>query len=338
MPSNQASNLDHESSGYQTEDSLSLIPDLICPICHSGIGSSGDMLLCQNSACHAEFPVVDGIPVLINEARSLFSISDFVKRDETFFKSPDNKMFAFGVKVLRLLPNIGDSIGTRERYARMAKLLLEQSPDPVVLVVGGSIAGQGMAEFLANPAIRFVETDITFGPRTQMICDSHDLPFRDGMFDGVVAQAVLEHVVDPHRCVEEMHRVLKGAGIAYAETPFMQQVHGGRYDFTRFTYLGHRRLFRHFTEIESGVAGGPGMALAWSWRYFALSLATSLPGRAIAYIITRLTSFWLKYFDGYLVKKPGAFDAASGYYLMTRRSEEVLPDRELIKLYKGGHR
>lgn len=311
---------------------------LVCPVCHGTLHRSGDTLVCNSPTCRTEFPIMDGLPVLINESNSLFSISDFVKHGETFFKSPSSTLFALGAKVFRLLPGIGDTIGSRERYARMAELLLQETPNPVVLIVGGSIVGHGMEEFLAHPAIRFVETDISLGPRAQIICDSHDIPFPDGTFDGVVAQAVLEHVVDPPRCVAEIHRVLKEQGIAYAETPFMQQVHGGRYDFTRFTYLGHRRLFRHFTEIESGVAGGPGMALAWSWRYFALSFPKSLAGRAAAYLVTRLTSFWPKYFDGYLVKRPGAFDAASGYYLMARRSDDVLPDRELIKLYRGGHR
>ena len=315
-----------------------LMSEVICPVCHGALAGGGEGLCCRNPACRAEYPVVDGVPVLINEANSVFSISDFEKRDDTFFNSPESKLFALGMRLVRRLPSIGDSVGARERYAEMAHLLLAETPHPVVLVVGGSIVGQGMAEFLQNPAIRFVETDVSWGPRTRMICDGHDLPFRDGTFDGVIAQAVLEHVVDPHRCVDEMHRVLKGRGIAYAETPFMQQVHGGRYDFLRFSHLGHRRLFRRFTEIGSGVACGPGMALAWAWRYFALSLVTSRAARALTYLVTQPTSFWLKYFDKHLVGKPGAFDAASGYYFMGRRSDGVLPDRELIKLYRGGHR
>ena len=54
--------------------------------------------------------------------------------------------------------------------------------------------------------------------------------------------------------MKEIYRVLKSDGIVYIETPFMQQVHGGKYDFTRFTYLGHRRLFARFQEIESGIS------------------------------------------------------------------------------------
>ena len=38
------------------------------------------------------------------------------------------------------------------------------------------------------------------------------------------------------------------SGIVYAETPFMQQVHEGAYDFTRYTVLGHRYLFKKFKQ------------------------------------------------------------------------------------------
>ena len=99
-----------------------------------------------------------------------------------------------------------------------------------------------------------------------------------------------EHVVDPYRCVDEIHRVLTSNGLIYAETPFIQQVHAGRYDFTRFTQLGHRRLFRRFEEIETGVVCGPGMALAWSWQYFLLSFFTSRPLRSFARRSCRLDS------------------------------------------------
>jgi hypothetical protein len=121
----------------------------------------------------------------------------------------------------------------------------------------------------------------------------------------------------------------------YAETPFMQQVHMGRYDFTRFTHLGHRRLFRHFSEIDSGVACGPGMALAWAYEYFLISFTTVQAFRAGLRVFARLTSFFLKYCDYFLVHKPGAFDAASGFWFMGRRSGNALDDRELIQSYKG---
>jgi len=180
-----------------------------------------------------------------------------------------------------------------------------------------------------------VATDVSFGPLTVLVCDAHDIPFEDETFDGVIVQAVLEHVVDPYRCVEEIYRVLKQRGLVYAETPFMQQVHMGRYDFTRFTHSGHRRVFRRFDEVASGPVAGPGMALAWSYEYFLLSFTTSRPLRGVLRGFARLTSFYLKYFDYYLVGRPATIDAASGFYFLGRKAQGVLPDRELIQYYKG---
>ena len=132
-----------------------------------------------------------------------------------------------------------------------------------------------MGDLARDTRFEFVATDVSMGPLTALVCDSHDLPFEDETFDGVIVQAVSEHVVDPGRCVDEIYRVLKPRGLVYAETLFMQQVHMGRYDFTRFSHSGHRRLFRQFAELSSGPICGPGMALAWSYQYFLLSFATS---------------------------------------------------------------
>ena len=44
----------------------------------------------------------------------------------------------------------------------------------------------------------------------------------------------------------------------------------------------------------------------------------------------------LKYLDYYLVKKPGAKDAASAFYFFGSRSEQAISDRSLIESYEGG--
>jgi SAM-dependent methyltransferase len=233
------------------------------------------------------------------------------------------------------VPELTANVAAARNYARLAALL-GATPGARVLVVGGRIAGTGIEALLRHPSVEVVETDVSFGPRTAIICDGHDLPFADGSFDAVVVQAVLEHVLDPHRCVDEIHRILAPAGLVYAETPFMQQVHAGRYDFTRFTPLGHRRLFRRFEEIDSGSACGPGTALAWSYQYFLTSFVESRTMRGALQAFARGTSFFLKYFDRWLVRRPGAQDAASACYFLGRRAEAALEDRELIKLYRGG--
>jgi SAM-dependent methyltransferase/uncharacterized protein YbaR (Trm112 family) len=305
---------------------------LRCPICRAKFERIKDQYICTGSECHSRFPIINGIPVLLNESASLFSIQDLVSQSNTISTFQENKI----QKVLRqLIPDIGQNVKGKQNYSKFAKLLLDQSTTPKVLVVGCGTLGEGMESLLVHPSIELIETDILFGPRTMLICDAHDLPFESDSLDGVIVQAVLEHVVDPHRCVEEIHRVLKKQGLVYAETPFMQQVHMGRYDFTRFTYLGHRRLFRRFEEIDSGATCGPGMALAWAYRYFLLSFTESNLVRSFIKVFASFTSFYLKYLDRYLIDKTGTLDAASSFYFIGKKSHYTLSDRELIKLYKG---
>jgi SAM-dependent methyltransferase/uncharacterized protein YbaR (Trm112 family) len=306
---------------------------LWCPICHSKLTQTREQFKCTDSKCVGHFPLVDGIPVFINEQSSLFSIDDFISHRKTFFRNINESKLKKTIHFLT--PPISNNIKGQSNYRQIREILLRQSASPRVLVLGGSVLGKGMEYLANNTAIDLIETDVSFGSRTMLICDAHDIPFEDGSFDGVIVQAVLEHVVDPYRCCEEIYRVLKECGVVYAETPFIQQVHGGRYDFMRFTHLGHRRLFRRFEEIDSGAVCGPGMALAWSYQYFLLSFTTSRILRGLLRLFAGITAFYLKYFDYYLINRPGSFDAASGYYFMGRKSEKPLSDQDMIKLYKG---
>jgi SAM-dependent methyltransferase len=306
---------------------------LRCPACSSELELQHDKCQCTNHDCQAVYPIKDGIPILIDTNKSIFSIEDFLSYRSIFFDlSPTNKVLE---TVHKLLPKISANIKGKQNYENLGKLLLQKFTNPKVLVVGGSILGEGTEGILSNPNIELVETDVSFGPRTDLICDAHSIPFADNSFDAVIVQAVLEHVVDPYLCVKEIHRVLKKDGIVYSETPFMQQVHGGCYDFTRFTYLGHRRLFRNFEEIESGSVCGTGMALAWSFQYFLWSFSSSKIWRKLSGLFVRFVAFPFKYFDYLLINKTGTFDAASGFYFIGKKSDRTLCDKELIKLYKG---
>jgi SAM-dependent methyltransferase len=192
-----------------------------------------------------------------------------------------------------------------------------------------------MAPLLEDSRIDWVESDVRLGERTCLLCDAHQIPFAESTFDGVVIQAVLEHVADPARCVSEIHRVLEPGGLVYAETAFMQQVHAGRHDFCRFTLVGHRRLFREFEQIAAGAVSGPAVALAWAWQHFLLSFTASRAGRAIATGVAALTAFWLKYLDPYLLERPAALDAASAFFFLGARQEIQLTDRQALAVYPG---
>jgi SAM-dependent methyltransferase len=296
---------------------------LACPRCKGKLND----LAC--APCGLDFPQVDGIPVLLNEANSLFKFDDFTTRRETTYRNSPRWQRAFK----RLIPSISVNLKAEANFHRFFARLLEETPGPRVLVIGGAVAGKGFVS--VPPQINLVETDVAFGPRTALVCDAHDLPFADESFDGVVAQAVLEHVLDPARCVAEIRRVLRPGGAVYAETPFMQQVHAGRYDFTRFTHLGHRYLWRGFDELASGAVAGPGTALAWAWCYFLQSFFQNRTFGQAAFALGSLTAFWLKYFDHFLINRPAAHDSASCYYFWGRKAVNELSGAKLIKGYRG---
>ena len=177
---------------------------LRCPRCRSTLSLTETDLRCTNAACGIQFPVIGGVPILVNEAASLFRIADFVEGRPTTFPASERLIKT----IVKLIPSVTLNLDSGRNYVWLAQQFRRLSPTPKVLVIGGSVLGQGMEALLAEGSIELIETDVALGQRTHLVCDAHDIPFEDGAFDGIIAQAVLEHVVDPYRCVDEIHRVL----------------------------------------------------------------------------------------------------------------------------------
>src|SRR5436305_10813675 len=58
---------------------------LSCCMCGGGLAAEPGRLRCLTVDCPGIYPVVNGIPVLINEKNSIFSIDGFVRGAATFF-------------------------------------------------------------------------------------------------------------------------------------------------------------------------------------------------------------------------------------------------------------
>lgn len=286
------------------------------------------------AACDHDYARINGIPVLINDANSIFRRVDF-ERPEQAYGGASN----YG-------GHLDKQGGLRQKYRQWVRRLTEAEPpardfqaaDAIRQVLSDCpqarilVIGAGDTSF----AGQVVYTDVAFGQHVDCIADAHDLPFLDQSFDACIACAVLEHVVDPQRCVAEIERVLVKGGWVFAETPFMQPVHMGAYDFTRFTRLGHRRLFRRFTEIRSGMAGGPGVSSAQILRYAMVSITDRPALRPWLKLLGLVGSFPLRWLDFMTRRNDAAFDSASGFYFFGRLSDQPLSDRELIAQYRGG--
>ncbi len=187
----------------------------------------------------------------------------------------------------------------------------------------------------ADVGHRVVYPDVDAGANVDLLCDGHDLPFADACFDAVVTTAVLEHMLYPEQVASEIARVLKHGGLLYSELPFMQQVHEGAYDFTRYTLSGHRRLFNRFTEIDAGMVAGPATALVWALENFALAFFTSAMTRKFAKAVVRVLFAWIKHVDRVLVDRPEAMDSASCTYFYGAKGAQPVADLEIVKRYRG---
>ena len=285
-------------------------------------------------ACQKNYPSVDGVPVLLNEANSVFRTADYFSTGSAYggassYTGSQDKRTGLRQVYRRLMFRLAESpapmrdYGVEEALAHILKL----QPDAKILVIGaGDTSLPGDVTY----------TDVAFGRNVACIADAHDLPFLAETFDACVACAVLEHVADPGRCVAEIIRVLRPGGYVFAETPFMQPVHMRAHDFTRFTFLGHRRLFRQFDEIRSGMAGGAGVSAAHVLRY-AISALSDRPGvKKWLKMIGMLTTYPLRWIDYLTSGNRSAYDSASGFYFFGTLRDTPIPDREILQFYRGG--
>ncbi len=271
-----------------------------------------------------------GRPVMVRNTNAVFRPEDYRERT-----TPKAK---HGPNLRDLLPTPSVNLSHQRIIERMTRALDEQG-QATVLVVGG---GQQRAKL--DPILtrqmkhRVVYIDIDTDADVDIFCDAHDLPFPNGRFDAVITTAVLEHVVDPNRVASEMARILRPGGLIYSELPFMQQVHEGAYDFTRFTLGGHRRLLNNFHEIDSGMTAGPATALVWAIENFLLSFSNKAAVRKATKIISRLVFWPIKYMDYWLKHEPAAMDAASCTYFYGARSDTLVRDEDIIARYVGAKR
>lgn len=272
--------------------------------------------------------MVGSQPGLVDFDDSILVEDDFVRR--TGSSAIQRGRGSLKGKIARtLLPSNHIAAVNAVCFLDLAGALSER---PKILIVGGGSRGEGTQQLYTEGAHQLIAFDIYASDLTQFIADAHRIPLADGSVDAVWIQAVLEHVLDPWRVAEEIHRVLKPGGIVYAETPFMQQVHEGAYDFTRFTESGHRWLFRRFEAIDSGVVLGPASQLLWSIEHVVRGMFRSVT----AGVIAKTMFFWLGYLDR-LIPPSYASDGASAVYFLGRRSEATISPRDMAGYYRGAN-
>lgn len=284
-------------------------------------------ICCKSKACfHYDiknaYKTHNDVPILISNyyCDSAFDSNDIESQVK---RSKPNKF-------VKIVKNV---LLNKQNYTinNASLFLKELEPKASILIIGGGEKGVGTDEIYNSNKIKIISTDVYYTENVDFIVDAHYLPFKDNSFDGVWIQAVLEHVLEPNKVVSEIYRVLKKDGIVYAETPFMQQVHEGAYDITRFTVVGHRYLFKNFSTIKIGGIDGVGTVMTWSIYYFFWSIFRS---RIFAKLFYLFFSLILNPFDK-IADKKSLFDAGSGSYFLGRKSAKTITQKEVIKIYRG---
>lgn len=205
-----------------------------------------------------KYKFISNLPVLINFKNSLIKKNELfkLKTNKSLIGNRDEKFF----KKIKNLISLNE-LNTKKNIAIFTQKIKKNS---IILIIGGGSRGSGL-EFLYNSNNhKIIAFDIYPSTNIQFIADAHNIPLKNSSVDGVIIQAVLEHVLEPKTVVKEIYRVLKKNGLVFSETPFLQESHEEPFDFHRYTDLGHRWLFKDFDEVLRSTNGSQGLNIYWS--------------------------------------------------------------------------
>lgn len=151
-----------------------------------------------------------------------------------------------------------------------------------------------------------------------IVCDIENLPFQDNSVDIILNIAVLEHVPNPEKVVNEIHRVLKKGGKVFSLFPFIQGFHASPHDYTRRTVNGMKVLYKDFDIVSVKSSGGPTSGFLWitqEWLAIILSFGIK-PLYKFIHLILMLLTFPIKYLDLLLIFHPAASNISTSFTLI----------------------
>jgi SAM-dependent methyltransferase len=308
---------------------------LACPTCRKLLSEGENGICCINTSCKSSkspFPEVNGKPVLVDYDNSVIQYTH-LKNTEASSLVKRTVDFSGIKRSIKWILNGSNPIST-DNFNKLDEMM-SKITNPVILIVGGGTVGAGCEKFIEKYRHAIVSFDVYNSSNVDFIADGHSIPLIDNSVDLVIIQAVLEHVFDPVCVTAECYRVIKPDGYIYAETPFLQHVHEGVYDFTRFTVLGQRILFKKFETISMGFVSGVGQSLLWSIEYFISGLfRTRKAGKA-----AKVLFFWIRWLEK-IIPNEWNSDGACGCYFLGQKSMQTSEKKisEYLAQYDGAQK
>jgi uncharacterized protein YbaR (Trm112 family)/SAM-dependent methyltransferase len=200
---------------------VNLLDILACPACKATVVKQDDRLHC--TACARTYPWNNGVPIML--------------------LNPGDATIAHE-----------GELGVRPGYARWKEwVVIKSLTDRHVVLDFG--AGR---QALDDPCI--IRMDLQLTPYVDVVGDAHALPFKAECIDFAFGGAVMEHLANPPRAIEEFYRVVRPGGYVYADWSFVFAYHGYPHHYFNATVNGIRNAFGAFRVLETGVAPFHGAA------------------------------------------------------------------------------
>lgn len=118
--------------------------------------------------------------------------------------------------------------------AKQIKELVPEIPGDV-LDVGGADGSRYRHLFHTES---FVSLDIDPKLNPTFVASAETMPFSNSTFDTILSSQMLEHVLRPANCLNEISRVLKPNGLLVLTVPQQNELHSEPDDYWRFTSYG----------------------------------------------------------------------------------------------------
>jgi len=104
----------------------------------------------------------------------------------------------------------------------------------------------------------YIKMDIGDDDNLDVIGSADNIPLADASFDSVVSTQVFEHLKNPFKAADEIHRVLKSGGVCLLTVPQWNELHEEPHDYYRYTKFGIGEIFesRGFEVLVIDQRGG----------------------------------------------------------------------------------
>ncbi len=166
----------------------------------------------------------------------------------------------------------------------------------------------------------YVNLDLYALPGVDVAADAEQLPFPSNIFLRVECDAVLEHVRDPVKVMDEIYRVLAPGGYAHIVAPFCHPFHEYPRDYRRFTPDGIKELANRMEVVAEGWRTGPTATVLVMVLEYVKLLLPFRAWRVMAHGVVGWLLFPFRYLDLLLFRTKAAGRIGNHCYVWLRKS------------------